>query len=186
MVVPAALFIALLVERISSNAKGHFSALVRIVFVGVVIAQTLLIISQGIITVEDGQFNFACGPQKTITQYLAQHYNGGEVLQDVYSSQFDVSNAGIDFTNVIYEGSGHYWTRALQDPTHTVDWIVIRPADPLDLVSQRIKQDPAFLSHYTQVVTQTNGIVLYHIMGKPPLPTRPAPPLWHGDHHACL
>jgi len=185
MVVPAALFVAILVERISSITKGRFYAIDRVVLVGVILAQTVLIFSQGIITVQDGQFNFACGPQKTITQYLAEHYNGGKVLQDVYASQFDVSDAGMDFKNVIYEGSGQYWTQALQDPTSSVDWIVIRPADPLDLVSRRIQQDPAFLSHYTLVVTQTNGILLYHIVGKPPLPTRPAPPVWNGDHYPC-
>jgi cellulose synthase/poly-beta-1,6-N-acetylglucosamine synthase-like glycosyltransferase len=185
MVVPAALFVALLVDRIGSITKGRLLAIDRVVLVGVILAQTVLIISQGIITVQDGQFNFACGPQKTITQYLAEHYNGGKVLQDVYASQFDVSDAGMDFKNIIYEGSGDYWTQALQDPTSMVDWIVIRPADPLDLVSQHINQDPSFLSHYSLVVTQSNGILLYHIAGKPPLPARPAPPIWNGDHHSC-
>jgi hypothetical protein len=185
MVVPAALFVALLVDRIGSITKGRLLAISRVVLVGVILAQTVLIISQGIITVQDGQFNFACGPQKTIAMYLAEHYSGGRVLQDVYASQFDVSDAGMDFKNVIYEGSGDYWTQALQDPTSMVDWIVIRPADPLDLVSRHINQDPSFLSHYSLVVTQTNGILLYHIAGKPPLPTRPAPPIWNGDHHSC-
>ncbi len=189
MVVPAALFVALLVERISSITKDRFKAISRVTLLGVILAQTCLIISQGIITVQDSQFNYACGPQRAIVRYLAQHYNGGRILQDVYASQFDVSDAGMDFKNVIYEGSAQYWSQALQDPTSLVDWIVIRPADPLDLVSQRLKKDPAFNAtfnaHYTKVESQTNGIYLYHINEKPPLPTRPAPPAWNGDNYSC-
>jgi cellulose synthase/poly-beta-1,6-N-acetylglucosamine synthase-like glycosyltransferase len=189
MVVPASLFVALLVERIGSIIKGRFLAIGRFVLLGVIIAQTVLITSQGIITVQDSQFNYACGPQKTIVKYLEQHYNGGRILQDVYASQFDVSDAGIDFRNVIYEGSGQYWQQALEDPTSQVDWIVIRPDNPLDLVSQQLKKDPAFNAtfhaQYTQVASQTNGIYLYHINGKPPLPARPAPITWNAGNYSC-
>jgi cellulose synthase/poly-beta-1,6-N-acetylglucosamine synthase-like glycosyltransferase len=189
IVVPFSLFVALLIERIGSIAKGRFNTFGRVALLGVIIAQTLLIFSHGIITLQDGQFNYACGPQKTIVTFLAQHYNTGKILQDVYSSQFDVSDAGIDFRNVIYEGSGQYWVKALQDPTSMVDWIVVRPSDPLDLVSQRLKKDPAFNAtfhaQYILVASQTNGIYLYHIDGKPPLPTRPAPIVWNAGNYSC-
>jgi len=189
MVVPASLFVALLVERIGSITKGRFTAIARFALLGVILARTVLIISKGIITVQDGQYNYACGPQKTIVKFLAQHYDSGKILQDVYASQFDISDAGIDFRNVIYEGSGQYWSQALQDPTSLVDWIVIRPADPLDLVSQRINKDTAFSSffhsQYIQVASQTNGIYLYHINGKSSLPARPAPTVWNAGNYAC-
>jgi cellulose synthase/poly-beta-1,6-N-acetylglucosamine synthase-like glycosyltransferase len=189
MVVPASLFVALLVERIGSIAKGRINTIGRITLLWVILAQTLLIVSQGIITLQDGQFNYACGPQKTIVTFLAQHYDTGKILQDVYASQFDVSDAGIDFRNVIYEGSGEYWIQALQDPTSTVNWIVIRPSDPLDLVSQQLKKDPAFNAtfhaQYIQVASQTNGVYLYHINGKTPLPTRPVPIVWNAGNYSC-
>jgi len=189
MVVPASLFVALLVDRIGSITKGRFNTIGRVVLLGVILAQTLLIFSHGIITVQDGQYNYACGPQRTIVKFLAQHYDTGKILQDVYASQFDVSDAGIDFRNVIYEGSGQYWSKALQDPTSLVDWIVIRPADPLDLVSVQLKKDPAFNAtfhaNYVQVASQTNGIYLYHINGKSPLPTRPAPTVWDAGNYSC-
>jgi hypothetical protein len=189
MVVPASLFVALLIERIGSITKGRFNTIGRIALLGVILAQTLLIFSQGIITLQDGQFNYACGPQKTIVTFLAQHYDTGKILQDVYASQFDVTDAGIDFRNVIYEGSGQYWSHALQNPISTVDWIIIRPADPLDLVSLRLKKDPAFNAtfhaSYIQVASQTNGIYLYHINGKSPLPTRPAPIGWNAGNYSC-
>ena len=51
MVVPAALFVALLVDSIGSITNGRFLAISRVVLVGMILAQTVLIISQGIITV---------------------------------------------------------------------------------------------------------------------------------------
>jgi cellulose synthase/poly-beta-1,6-N-acetylglucosamine synthase-like glycosyltransferase len=185
MVVPAALFISILVERVSSIPLRHFYAVGRVVLMAAILTQSALITSQGIISLQDGQFSYSCGPQKIINQFLAEHYNGGEILQDVYASQFEASDAGIDFKNVIYEGSGQIWLQALQDPASSVDWIVVKPDSSIDLVGQRLKEDPAFLSQFTLVVRQTNGILLYHHLGKPSLPTRPAPPSWKGEHHPC-
>ena len=121
MVVPVALFISILIERISSVSLRPFYWIGRFVLVGVILAQSLLITSQGIIDLQDGQHIYACSPQLTINQYLAEHYNGGEILQDVYTAQFDASAAGIDFRNVIYEGSGRFWSQALQNPESSVD-----------------------------------------------------------------
>jgi len=189
VVVPASLFAALLIERVGSMAKGRLYTIGRIAILGVILAQTVLIFSQGIITLQDGQFNYACGPQKTIATFLAQHYDSGKILQDVYASQFDATDAGIDFRNIVYEGSGQYWSQALQNPISTVNWIIIRPTDPLDLVSAQLKKDPAFNAafhaNYVQVASQTNGIYLYHINGKTPLPTRPAPPTWNAGNYTC-
>ncbi len=183
--VPVALFLAILVERISSIARRRFSAIGRVVLLGVILAQSVLITSQGIIALQDGQHDYACSPQLIINRYLAEHYNGGKILQDVYAAQFDASAAGIDFKNVIYEGSGRFWSQALQNPARSVDWIIIKPGNAIDLVAQRLKEDPAFLSQFTLVVRQTDGILLYHQLGKPPLPTRPAPPMWEGAHYPC-
>jgi len=185
MVGPAALFLAILIERISSISMRRFYLISRLVLVGVILAQSLLITSQGIISLQDGQYDYACSPQLIINQYLAKHYNGGKILQDVYAAQFDASAAGIDFKNIIYEGSGRFWSQALQNPASSVDWIIIKPDNSIDLVAQRLKEDPAFLSQFTLVVRQTDGILLYHQLGKPPLPTRPAPPVWQGNHHPC-
>jgi hypothetical protein len=90
----------------------------------------------------------------------------------------------MDFRNVIYEGTGRFWSQALQNPASSADWIVVNPDNSIDLVAQRLK-DPAFLSQFTLVVRQTDGILLYHHLGRPPLPTRPAPPVWKGEHHPC-
>ena len=105
------------------------------------------------------------------------------MLQDVYAAQFDASDAGIDFRNVIYEGSERLWQQALQDPGATVEWVVVNPQDSVDLVGQRLKADPGMLSQFTLYARQSNGVLLYHHVGRGPLPTRPAPARWQGAHY---
>ena len=185
MVGPLAICVAMLVERVGSLSFSHVRAIGRMSVLGVILAQNLLITSGGVITLQDGQYNYACGPQKSIITYLAQHYRGGNVLQDVYASQFDVSDAGLDFRHVIYEGAGHLWLQALKHPASSVEWIVVNPTNSLDLVASQLKADPTLLSQFRLVVHQSNGILLYHHDGRPPLPTRPAPPVWQGDHYPC-
>jgi hypothetical protein len=157
-----------------------------LILLGVVILQSVFIATHGIVSLQDGQYTYACAPQRTIVQYLAEHYDGGKILQDVYASQFDITDAGIDFQNVVHEGTGSYWAQALQQPQSYVDWVVVTPHDSIDPVAQRLKADPAYLSQFTIVVQQADGIVLYHRLGEPPLPTRPAPAVWRGEHPPCL
>ncbi len=185
MVLPAALFLAILVERIKLIPLRRFYPILKVVFIGAILANSLLITSQGIITLQEGQYDYACAPQRTIITYLAEHYNGGRILQDVYTSQFDASDAGIEFKNVVYEGSSNYWTQALQDPASSVDWIIFKSNNPTDLVTKAVNANSNFLNQFTLVMGQANGILLYHHIDRPPLPTRPAPPIWSGQHHPC-
>ena len=185
MVAPIALFIAILVDKISRLSWFRYRAIARMVVLAAVILQTVLIMSQGVISLQEGQYTYSCSPQKSIVVYLAEHYNGGTLLQDVYASQFDVTDAGLDFHNVVYEGSGQFWTHALQNPATTVDWIVVTPHIQIDPIDQRVTQDPTFLSQFKLVVRQSDGILLYHHVGEPPLAARPAPVVWKGPHPAC-
>ena len=185
MVVPTALFVAILAERIRSIPLRHLSWIASLILLGVIILQSMLITNQGIISLQEGQYDYSCGPKKIIVQYLAEHYNGGKILQDVYASQFDASDAGINFDNVVYEGTAQYWAQALRQPESLVDWVVVTPQIAIDPVAQHLKSDPAYLSHFTLVVRQSDGILLYHRVGEPPLPTRPAPPVWKGVHYSC-
>jgi cellulose synthase/poly-beta-1,6-N-acetylglucosamine synthase-like glycosyltransferase len=185
MVAPVALCLAMLAERVGSISFPRFRSFSRFTVVGVILVQSFLITSQGIVSLQDGQYSYACGPQKTVNLYLAEHYAGGKVLQDVYASQFDVSDAGMDFKNVVYEGSGQVWLQALQHPANSVDWIVVNPTNAIDLVARRLRANPTLLSQFTLVVRQTNNILLYHRSGRPPLPTRPAPVVWKGTHYPC-
>jgi hypothetical protein len=186
MVVPAALFMAILVERMSSLSSQRLSKMGKLILLGVVILQSVFIATHGIVSLQDGQYTYACASQRTIVQYLAEHYDGGKILQDVYASQFDVTDAGIDFHNVVHEGTGSYWVQALQQPENFADWVVVTPHDSIDPLAQRLREDPAYLSQFTLVVQQSDGNLLYHRLGEPPLPTRPAPAVWQSEHPPCL
>jgi hypothetical protein len=64
-----------------------------------------------------------------INVYLAQHYNGGHILQTDAPFHLSEAEANIHFSNIIYEGSGSLWTQALQNPVHSVDWVIMQPGD---------------------------------------------------------
>jgi hypothetical protein len=174
VVAPAAIYIATLVRRLPLAQFG---------LVGVLLLQTTLTMQGGIITLQDGQFGQSCAPSNAITFYLAQHYNGGRILEDTYRNPQDFATAGIDFKNVVYQGSRDLWTNALSNPGTMVDWIVMRPGD---LVAQKINPNtPAFKHEYTLVFANPGGPYLYHKNGLAPLPTRAL----SGDlltmHHLC-
>jgi hypothetical protein len=152
----------------------------------VILTQSALISSQGIISLQEGQYAYACGAKRTALEYLVEHYDGGKILQDVFTTQVDPAEFEANFKSIIYEGSGQLWLQALHDPANSVEWILVNPGNKADLVARHIDVTTSdFLSQFTLVVRQSDGILLYHIVGKPPLPTRPAPPIWNGDHHSC-
>jgi hypothetical protein len=154
---------------------------------GVILVQSVLVTSQGIISLQDGQFNYACNVQLAAVEYLAEHYDGGKILQDIYTTKVDPAEFQGNFKSILYEGSGPLWLQALHNPANSVEWILVNPDNKNDLVAQHIDvHSPDFLSQFTLVVRQTNGILLYHRLGGPPLPTRPAPPIWKGEHPPCL
>jgi cellulose synthase/poly-beta-1,6-N-acetylglucosamine synthase-like glycosyltransferase len=182
MVAPAALFIATLVSRLRIPPLGEvWGKLGHVAFTLVVIIQSVLIVSSGIITVQDGQYGVSCQPEHQINIYLAQHYNGGKILVDIFNSNIDGTDAGIDYLSFVNESSGPQWTAALKDPTK-MDWIIVRPealrrpGDPHDQVAQYINVDSmSFLTNFSLVVQEGTGLELYHRNGLPPLPTYTIP-----------
>jgi len=183
MVVPASLFIAILLHRISLWVRLHLSPLIQIAFVVTLIAQIGFTMSNGIISLQDGQYGLSCVSTHTINAYLAQHYAGGMVMQDVTVGDFSLLDAGFDFKNLVYDSSGALWKKALADPASAVQWVITLPGDE---VSRHIDIDsPAFLSQFSLVVKEPSGLRLYHRKGEPPLPTRPLPPGILTDHRMC-
>ncbi len=182
MVAPMALFIATLVSRLHIPRLGNvWGKLGHIAFTLVIVIQSVLIVSNGIITVQDGQYGVSCQPQHQINIYLAQHYNGGKILVDIFNSNIDGADAGIDYLAFVNESSGPEWTAALKDPLK-MDWIIVRPealrrpGDPHDQVAKYINVDSlSFLKNFSLVVQEGTGLELYHRNGLPPLPTRPIP-----------
>ena len=173
-------------------ALRRFWVLGYITFAFFIIIESMLVASQGIISLEDGQYGRSCMPFHEINVYLAQHYAGGKILEDISTAGIDGVDDGIDFKNVIYEGYGNIWKAALNNPAAYADWIIMQPLelkypDELpDLVAQTVnRQSTTFIAQFTLVVQEPGGLQLYHRNGLPPLPTRPVAPYLLTEHSLC-
>jgi hypothetical protein len=174
-VAPAALLLAILASP-RRPVWAVLRSLRHIVLVIAILAQTILIASGGVISLQNAQQNGCSRPFATLL-YLSQHYNGGRVLEDFYTSKFnELAEVGIDFKNVIYEGSGDLWQKSLAHPATMVDWIILNPDDPSDLVAQTLKVDsPTFRAQFTRVAQESDGLSLFQRQGLPELPAKPIP-----------
>ncbi len=90
------------------------------------------------------------------------------------------------FKNIVYEGSGTLWTKALSHPEWVVDWIIVNPDNAGDYVAKKLDlASPAFTSLFTFILQEPNGLTLYHRNGLPPLPRRPVPRSIYTVHSLC-
>jgi len=173
MVAPAAFFLTTLVAR---WPRGRLNIIPQVILSVTIVAQTIITASGGIISLQEGQYGLDCAELHPLVVYLSQHYTGGRILEDMYSADTYSLDAdvGVDFKNVIYEGSGEFWDQALRNPAAVVDWVIANPRDGGDLVARHINvASQAFLSQFSLVVQEQGGLSLYHRNGLPPLPTRP-------------
>jgi hypothetical protein len=193
-VAPAALFLAILARRWPISVPARIRPLIgQIVLVIAIVIQSILTASGGIISLQDGQYGFSCALTEPITVYIAQHYAGGRILEDVNAVYITESEAGIDLKNTIYEGSGGLWKKALGDPASMVEWIIVSPDALNEPIAKHIDlKSPAFLSQFTLVVQEPDSIdygsyhlSLYHRNGRSLLPARPIPSSLLMDHRLC-
>lgn len=185
MLVPTAILSATLVSQ-GWMKKGQL--ILQAALGLIVILQSCLTVSGGIISLQSGQYGLDCAPLHPLVIYLAQHYAGGKILTDTFTSGTNALGleVGVDFKNVIYEGSGDAWTRALASPAATVDWIEVNPTNPYDIVAKHIDvNNPLFLSQFTLVAQEDSGLSLYHRNGLPPLPSNALPPGLLTEHRFC-
>jgi hypothetical protein len=182
VIAPAAVFIATLASLITLT---FLRRVLQIALVGAIVVQSAVLAIGGIISLQDGQYGLDCSHGHSIVLFMAEHYNGGKILEDLYTSKMDALNpeAQINFSNVIYEGSGALWTQALKNPLATVNWIIVNPADKFDQVA--INLTPAFNAKFTRDVEEPNGLSLYHRNGLV-YPTRPAPTYLAEQHNLCV
>lgn len=187
MVVPCAIFIAVLAStlrprRLSLRWLGLAG---QFALVAVVLAQAVLMTSTGVVSLQDGQFGLDCAHPHELIIYLAQHYNNGMILEDLYSTKIDALNPqdNIDFKKIIYEGSGSLWQAALAHPTNMVDWVIANPSDPHDVVAHTLGN---ILSvNFTRVLEESNGLSLYYRNGLS-FPTRPIPVSLLQENSSCV
>jgi hypothetical protein len=203
VVMPVAIFLACLLSLLSrpqlasslrslpvqgfGRVAGRY--VFPLLFLAMIVGQSVWIANDGIITLEDGKHGLACTPTSNIVVYMAQHYNGGKILEDLYTAKIDTlePTVGINFKNMIYEGSGDLWKQALDHPQSVVDWIIVNPTNPRDAIAKKIDlQSPAFTSQFSMVLQQQNGLALYlrsNLVFR--LPTHDVPRSVYTDHQLC-
>jgi hypothetical protein len=186
-VAPVALFLAILARYWSITKLARLSPVIgQIVLVIAIGLQTMWTAYGGVISMQDGMYGGSCEPTERITIYLAQHYAGGKILEDVNAFPINEADIGIDLKDTVYEGSGKLWKKALKDPASVVDWIIVPSDLKNDLIANHIDlKSPTFLSQFTLVVQQPDSLRLYHRNEPSPLPTRPIPSSLITDHQLC-
>src|SRR5260370_16842061 len=105
MVAPVAFFVALLLGNISSIKFISSVRIGRLFFLALIVLQCVWTTSQGVLSLQDGQYNYSCFAKQTVNHYLAEHYNGGKILEDVYAVGFDSSKKNILFKNIFFYDS---------------------------------------------------------------------------------
>lgn len=183
IIAPTALFLATLLDRLPLSKI--VLPLATTVLLVAIVGQSFLTFQGGVISLQDGQYGASCAPTSSLTIYLAQHYDGGLILEDPhFGSNSDIMGmVDIDLKNIVEPGSGALWNQALKDPASVADWVIIGQGD---LVSKNIDSDnPAFLAQFVLVQQSAEGSALFHRKGLPPLPTRPVPQSLLTEHRLC-
>ncbi|MDQ2905125.1 MAG: glycosyltransferase [Ktedonobacteraceae bacterium] len=166
-------FLASWMQQILPRILGMLG---QVLVVVAVVAQIFFLTTGGVVTLQDGQFGGSCAFPHLISLYLAQHYTGGRILENTFTSNVDGVDAGVQLKDIVYDGSADLWTQALRDPASVVDWIIMDPKNPRDIVTQHINTNSLqFQQQFTLVYQEQFGLRLYHRNGLPPLPTRQVP-----------
>ncbi|MEZ4670208.1 MAG: glycosyltransferase [Anaerolineae bacterium] len=173
---PAAIFIAVLIAFISAKLPGILQRLklgnrplYRYGFAAacsfMIVGQSVAVSNYGITSLEDGQFGHSCQPNQTIVDYLSEYYDGGKILLDTYvNSRLYLMGpvAGVNFRDIVYQGTGSIWERALRDPASVVDWVVAVPGSEDDKVAKAIDLDGLlFNAQFTLIMKDKWDLALY-------------------------
>lgn len=154
----------------------------------VIVTQSILTVNGGIITLQEGQFGFDCSPVDPVALFMVQHYNGGLILSDTFTSGTTAlgAEADVPFKNMVYEGSGALWVQALGRPASTVDWVIVNPSNSNDLVARNLNVGSAtFLSQFTLELQEGNGLELFHRTNAPALASNSVPDALLNAHRLC-
>ncbi len=187
IVVSLSVLLVLPLQRWSSSSRKYMLYIVQCLLLLVIVAQYIVLSSQGIIVLKETiDTASVCTPVSGPSLYLAQHYNGGYILEYIHSTQEDPTVMDLDFKDFIWEGSNKLWIEALHNPADTVAWVLVNPTNSGDIVAQNIDvHSPSFLAKFALVAKQTNGVELYHRLSQPLTPVHPAPMEWNVPRGLC-
>ncbi len=188
MVIPVVFLIALGLDRLMTYL--HLPVL-RVILLTLSLigigAQVLLINETGIIALQDGLVGRSCIDTTTpVILALSQHYDGGYILVDHFNSDINPQLFHANLKSMIYEGSGLYWKEALADPVHYVNWVILNPYKQGDLVAPLyLRNKQQFLSEFTRIASDQDGLQLYYRRNAPSFPTRPLSSQLVNTSHTC-
>jgi cellulose synthase/poly-beta-1,6-N-acetylglucosamine synthase-like glycosyltransferase len=178
---PICLLIALLAKYVSLKKVKIIRIVVALLlFVGIG-AQSYSLTEAGAITLQDARHGLACAPYHQSYDYIARHYDGGKILESMNAIYPDATEAGLDFKEIVYQGSGDLWKRALNRPESVVDWIIFSPND---LVATNINKS-ALYNYYTLMISEPDGVRLYHKNAVPVIVHPPPPSSMWTDRKLC-
>jgi len=185
MAAPCGVLIAILIKLMPWKKPKALVYLGRCAILSLILIQVFLT-SGANIDLEDGQYGISCEVPLAANKYLAQYYNGGKILEDNFASSVDGGDAGFNFSDVIYEGSGDLWNNALHNPATYVTWVVADPSNPADTVSQQIGlHSQVFLSQFTLVASDKSDILLYHRNSDPLVKVHTIPANFLSQYALC-
>ncbi len=102
--------------------------------------------------------------RKTVTAYLASHYDGRTIMLSMGSLAHyvqDLSHQGFRVRDFLHEGNDGLWTYAAMRPRGYVGWILIEErAEGGDSLFQSAKRDTHFLEGFARVA-EGGGVALY-------------------------
>ena len=102
--------------------------------------------------------------RKTVTAYLAAHYDGRQIMLSMGSLAHyvqDLSRVGLNVRDFLHEGNDGLWTYAAIRPQDYVGWILIEErAEGGDSLFQSARRDRHFLDGFTRVA-DGGGVALY-------------------------
>ena len=184
--IPAALFIATLVPGTLQFFRPYTHLVVHALLCGILIGQSIVIWHTEIVTLEDGQYGNSCTAYQVVDAFLAQHYNGGMILDDTYlGSPNESQEVGIDFKNIIYQGSGNLWKRALNNPGAMAEWVIIGIRSQGSPYPVQVNTTSSLFRSQFKLVASGGGYDLYLRNNHPPLATKPLPAQLQKEHPYC-
>lgn len=145
--------LALPLIAVLAGLFASWRKLAIVIVMQIIVLQTLVTYSTGIVTLIDGHSGKSSFYAGDIAAELEKGVQPDDkVLLPIYSFSPAVFKSGIRMDQIIHEGVSKQWPFALQKPEEYVDWIVMMndASDPI-YKSLIIDRKEAFLQHYERV-----------------------------------
>ncbi len=145
MMMPSiAIFVGYLVDR----AAGY-----RSVIIGLLCFVTMFqVLNTDAVTIEDARVGASQKNVSEVSSWLAENTanTDGFILVSAASHDAIIFSSGLPMKKFIHEGTGEYWSSAIENPDRWARWIVTRTYSNDDSTYRLIKDNPGF-DHYQLV-----------------------------------